>query len=673
MRETSDTYKTLRTQTGSYYEVEVLRGGRVYTTEDLISININPKLFEGSGPSIGNAMSSLCYMTIIESSENWPRMAEFAVRIRLCSEDGLTKTDWLSMGIYYTDTRKETRNGYLQITGYDCMLMTEQYWSDLVPEEELPSEWPITSRAWLNLIESTALYAGGNLLSHFADFPTSGGYPLVSLTWNLDKTQATVTCNTEANYFNYIGIYDPLDWEMPSVLEYDTLYKIQYSTSDPNVKLRITVNGEATDYTGDAFLTVPEGGDFTIELKIEKNCAVDATIYLAMPQKIEIDSRTIVDNTVPLIGLDTTSTIRDVLKTIASANGGNWIVTFDGKLRLVPFVNDSPSDNPAIAGIGIAGIAIVGSTGGGISPSGIGSTNLGFNVHSFETSPALQPITGVHLFSLIGASLDAGTASGYVLNGFCNYSASEGVAPLCLSKTNGYVYKPFTAMQASLDPAAEPGDIVIIDSVEYQIMDTDWNICTWPTALLQAPYEEEINHEFTYFDESAKYYRKTVKETEEKLQEYPTREDAASMISQSADDILLNVGETYYTQDEVDEIQLTNESNFQLTAQQIQAALSQIATVNGEVEEIHYYIRYEVISGVGTVIVGQTNSLAELHITNNQISLMYNGDVISYWNQNKQYTPKQLEIPNGGSLRIGNLLVQPRSSGNVSVMWLGES
>ena len=41
MRETSNTYKTLRTQTGAFYDVEVIRGNTTYTVDDLVTININ--------------------------------------------------------------------------------------------------------------------------------------------------------------------------------------------------------------------------------------------------------------------------------------------------------------------------------------------------------------------------------------------------------------------------------------------------------------------------------------------------------------------------------------------------------------------------------------------------------------------------------------------------------
>ena len=543
MRNTSATYKTLRSQTGSFYEVEVIRGNTTYDMDDLMSININPKLFEGDGPSIGNAISSVCYMKLIEFSSNWPRMAEFSIRIRLSSADGLTTSEWLNMGTYYTDVRQENKNGVLEITAYDGMLLTEQYWTDKIDPNDMPSVWPITSKAWIDLVE---------------------------------------------------------DIDM-----------------------------------------------------------------------IEVDSRTTIDNTVALIGLDTQSTVRDVLKTIAAAHGSNWIMTPEGKIRLVPFVNSNIAQS-AIAGIAIAGIAVVGSEGSSL-PAGIGTDNLAFNVQTFEDSPALAGITGVHLETATGVSTEAGTDSGYVLDGVCNFSSSTGVAALCLTKVSGYSYRPFSGNVATLDPAAEPGDIVIVAGESYQVMDIDWNLNKWPTANIAAAFEQEVDHEYEVLDASAKTLRKAIAETDRKLLDYSTTVETESMIAQSAESIEFRVAENYYNKDEISDFQQQNEANFTLTSQQIQAALSQISTLNGQVEDINYYIRYQVIGGVGTVIVGQTNSYAELYITNNQISLMYNGAVISYWNQNKQYTPTRLEIPSGGSLRIGNLLVQPRSSGNVSVMWLGES
>ena len=537
MRATSATYKTLRTQTGAFYEVEVIRGATTYDINDLISIKINPKLFDGSGPSIGNAYSSACTIKLIESSANWPRMAEFSIRIRLSSADGLTKSEWLPMGTYYTDTRKEEKNGYLIIEAFDGMLLNEQYWTDQIDPEDMPSTWPITSKAWIDMIEDAGL--------------------------------------------------------------------------------------------------------------------------------IEVDSRSVIDDTVPLVGLNTGSTIRDCLKTIAAANGGNWVMTFEGKLRLVPLFSISEGKE-AIAGIAIAGIAVVGFD-GSVLPAGIGEDDIGLNAQTFDYSPELSGVTGVHLETDLGSSSEAGTNTGYVLDAICNFSSSSGVASLCLGNVSGYIYKPFSAIKAELDPATEPGDIVIIDDVRYQMMDINWNINTWPVADISAAFDEEVNHEYMVLDESAKTLRKAAANTDEKLLDYPTTVEAESMIAQSAEAIEFRVSESYYNKDEVSAFQQQNEANFELTAQQIQAALTQISALDDQVEEINYYIRYQVIGGVGTVIVGQTNSLAELYITNGQISMVYNGEVVSYWNQNQQYTPKKLEIPVGGGLKLGNIQWQPRSSGNLSI------
>ena len=388
MRQVSQTYKTLKQQAGSYFDVRVLLGNKTYTTADLVSIEIHPKLFGETGPQVGKACSSECDISLIESSSNWPRMAEFEVQVR--RTDGTTSSEWLSMGTYYTDERvMDEVSGVLSITAFDSMLSMERYWTDAVPEEYLPANWPITSKAWIDMLEDAGL--------------------------------------------------------------------------------------------------------------------------------IQVDSRSVIDDTVAIIGLNTPGTIRDVLKDIAAANGGNWVFTFDKKLRLIPFVNMN-AGTAAIAGIAVAGIAIVG-TSEWTPPENVDAESLGMNVERVESSPWLSAVTGVRLETDGGTTVTAGATNGYVLEGICNFSSTEGVAALCFNRTGGYVYKPFTATNALLDPAAEIGDIVIINGVSYQMMGIDWNISSMPTATLSAAYEEEVNHEYNYLDESAKNYRKSVSYTDSKAGE----------------------------------------------------------------------------------------------------------------------------------------------------------
>ena len=88
---------------------------------------------------------------------------------------------------------------------------------------------------------------------------------------------------------------------------------------------------------------------------------------------------------------------------------------------------------------------------------------------------------------------------------------------------------------------------------------------------------------------------------------------------------------------------------------------------NGNFNEIRSYIRYE----NNQVIVGKSDSQSDLRITNEEVGMYYGGVRQTYWNQNEQVTPGKVRIPVGGSLQEGNFLWQPRSSGNLSLMWVG--
>ena len=58
---------------------------------------------------------------------------------------------------------------------------------------------------------------------------------------------------------------------------------------------------------------------------------------------------------------------------------------------------------------------------------------------------------------------------------------------------------------------------------------------------------------------------------------------------------------------------------------------------------------------------------------NDQIAFEVNGVPVTYWNINEQYMPKMVNIPVGGSLRLGSIQFQPRSSGNLSLLWVGDN
>ena len=132
MRQTSALYKAIRNQPGYHYNVNVICNDTetTYGMDKLKSVHIKPMLFPENGPSIGNACSTECDIVLIEDSENWPRMAEFEVKVQIMSEDNTHVSEWLTMGTFYTDERAYTVTGDLSIIGFDFMLTMEQYWTD---------------------------------------------------------------------------------------------------------------------------------------------------------------------------------------------------------------------------------------------------------------------------------------------------------------------------------------------------------------------------------------------------------------------------------------------------------------------------------------------------------------------------------------------------------------
>lgn len=416
MRTTSALYKTLRNESGSFYEVRVTCGNKTYELDKLKSVKSFPALFDGSGPKIGQTCSAECDVVVRELSENWPRMAEFTVELRLCSEDGTRKSEWLSMGTYYTDQRSKTEGGDLSIIAFDKMLFLETSWADKIPEALLPTSWPVTSAA------------------------------------------------------------------MGAILE--------------------AVTG------------------------------------------IQLDSRTVLDDTVKCWGLDTSSTAKERWGDIAAAHGGNFVITTEGKLRLVPLVNGI-TEQTAIAGIAIAGVAVVGTN--GMEDLKADVVHIGMRCQKLRTSPKLAPITGITLETIGGEKVSVGNGTGYTLTGSCNFASTTGLGNLCLSKLQGIEYRPFEAEKAALDPAAEPGDLIAMHGGVRQAIAIQWNLGKHPHADILAPYDEEVNHEYAVQSKSTKAYRKAVANTDEKLKFYPTTVEMNSAITQSASQITLEVSRSYVT------------------------------------------------------------------------------------------------------------------------------
>lgn len=125
------------------------------------------------------------------------------------------------------------------------------------------------------------------------------------------------------------------------------------------------------------------------------------------------------------------TTISSVLGQIAAANGGNWIMTPAGKLKLVPVMSAAGAVGATENVVDVDGIV-----------GGIGVSNTG-------------TITGVRYGTEDGSQV-MGDETGLVIDA----NVTQDVAAALLAKMRGMTYQAYELRGAVYDPAAELGDYV---------------------------------------------------------------------------------------------------------------------------------------------------------------------------------------------------------------------
>ena len=183
------------------------------------------------------------------------------------------------------------------------------------------------------------------------------------------------------------------------------------------------------------------------------------------------DSKTVPN--VPIIGEDGT-TGREMLEAIAAMYGGDFIIDELGKLKLVQLVTP------------------------------VTTIDIGDHAAGLDDAPAFDAIDRVILYA--NESKDSGYRSpeatfdsltGRILEAFCPWTSQE-LADDLLDIVDGYVYQPFVATGANIDPAMQLGDGIEVGSVTSVIYAATLKLDARCAADLSAPYEEEINHEYPY-------------------------------------------------------------------------------------------------------------------------------------------------------------------------------
>lgn len=198
---------------------------------------------------------------------------------------------------------------------------------------------------------------------------------------------------------------------------------------------------------------------------------------IAYRMGVELDERTVLQDYD--VGYMPLTSGREILGWIAAMHGGNWIITDEGKLRLVPLVP----------------------TGDGI--------DLGREMAQLETAPEFAPYTGVQFYYEDKDTIFAGTDEGRVLEVECPWATQE-IANAVLENIRGYIYRPYEAAGAVLDPAAELGDPITVSGTQSVLASCDTTFNALMVSDIAAPEDEEIDHEYPYVDPSRNRTRREI-------------------------------------------------------------------------------------------------------------------------------------------------------------------
>lgn len=172
-------------------------------------------------------------------------------------------------------------------------------------------------------------------------------------------------------------------------------------------------------------------------------------------------------------------TKRDVLSYIAAMYGANWIMTDEGKLRLIPMTGNADSID-------------------------IGKSLMGLNV-----SPTRPPFTQVVLMASDTDTVISGNNQSNVIDAYCPY-ATQSIADRVYSILSTWSYHPFTADGVWANPALELGDQLTANENTATVFSRDLHFGSGMTMALSAPVEEYIDHEYAFESPADRRYTRTI-------------------------------------------------------------------------------------------------------------------------------------------------------------------
>ena len=157
-------------------------------------------------------------------------------------------------------------------------------------------------------------------------------------------------------------------------------------------------------------------------------------------------------------------TMREVLRFIAAGSGGNFIVSADNKLKLVPFGEPVTAEEQACSELDYADDLV---------------------------------ITGVRLLPDSETQYFSGTEDGFVVEGECAY-ATQALCDAVAAKLIGKVYRAFEAKDVRLSPETELGSSIRFGGKDFVLASVNWTIGPAMAATVGAPWAEDEENEIPY-------------------------------------------------------------------------------------------------------------------------------------------------------------------------------
>ena len=135
---------------------------------------------------------------------------------------------------------------------------------------------------------------------------------------------------------------------------------------------------------------------------------------------------------------------------------------------------------------------------------------VGSRVSSLEVGEPFEPISRVTMRVDEDHYYTAGDDTGRTLE-YENIWATQEMVDNVYKQLKGFIYKPFKATDAMIDPAAEPGDGVTVGGEYFMLTSMDTVFDVKCASTIGAPGEKEIDHEYPYMSWQEREMERRVK------------------------------------------------------------------------------------------------------------------------------------------------------------------